>query len=341
VPGVPDVALDPQRGGSTIRSCTASSATSTSRTLGSSSDRARSPPDELELSEMEHPPLRILAVAALALAGCGSGGGSARPLALTAPAARTAPPSAPAAKPAPAPRRPSAAPRPSASSALVNHGPRTARRVALTFDADMTRGMLLRLRAGRVRSWYDARIVRELRATRTPATVFLTGLWTQTYPAVVRSLAADPLFELENHSIDHAAFGSPCFGLPTVPSAPAKREEVAGAAAAITATAGRRPRYFRFPGGCHSEADARLVAAEGETPVGWDVVSGDPFQPAAAAVVRAVLGGVRPGSIVVMHLVGAPNAPATFTALQTVIPALQARGYRFVTLRELLRGGGG
>ena len=50
-----------------------------------------------------------------------------------------------------------------------------------------------------------------------------------------------------------------------------------------------------------------------------------------------VLDDVRPGSIVVMHLIGAPNAPATAAALRTVIPALRARGYRFVTLRELLR----
>lgn len=286
-----------------------------------------------------------LSLVTLAVAGCGAGGGAARPVAATAPPVARAVVAPLSAAPRPSPRaprpRPAAPASPSASPALITHGPRASRRVALTFDADMTRGMLLRLRAGRVRSWYDARIVRELRATRTPATVFLTGLWTQTYPGVVRSLAADPLFELENHSIDHAAFGSPCFGLPTVPSVPAKQEEVRGAAATIAATAGRRPRYFRFPGGCHSDADARLVAAQGETPVGWDVVSGDPFQPDAGAVTRAVLTGVRPGSIVVMHLVGAPNAPATFTALQTVIPALKARGYRFVTLQELLRGGGG
>jgi len=282
----------------------------------------------------------VVVAAALAVAGCGSGAGGAKHVAANPPVAATTP--APAQTPAETPARhhTARAPRPAGSPVLITHGPRTARRVALTFDADMTRGMLLRLRAGRVRSWYDARIVRELRATRTPATVFLTGLWTQTYPGVVRSLAADPLFELENHSIDHASFGSPCFGLPTVPSVPAKREEVAGAATTIAATAGRRPRYFRFPGGCHSNDDAGLVAAQGETPVGWDVVSGDPFQPDAAAVTRAVLGGVRPGSIVVMHIVGAPNAPATFTALQTVIPTLKARGYRFVTLQELLRGGG-
>lgn len=240
---------------------------------------------------------------------------------------RSAPTRGPEAEPA------TAAP---ASATPIDHGPRTARRVALTFDADMTQGMLARLRAGRVKGWYDARIVRLLRAARTPSTIFLTGLWTQTYPRVVRSLAADPLFELENHSIDHDGFERPCFGLPTVPAPARKRTEITSAARTIAAATGRRPRYFRYPGGCHSAADDQLVASQGETPVLWDVISGDPFQPNPKPIVSAVLNGVHPGSIVVMHVVGAPNTPATYEALKTIIPALKGRGYRFVTLEDLL-----
>ena len=64
-----------------------------------------------------------------------------------------------------------------------------------------------------------------------PATVFLTGLWTQAYPDVVKSLAADPLFELENHSMDHAAWRSPCFGLPAISTDAERRDELTAAAA--------------------------------------------------------------------------------------------------------------
>lgn len=219
---------------------------------------------------------------------------------------------------------------------VITHGDRTARRVALTFDADMTPQMLAALRSGKVKSWYDERIVRLLQATHTPATIFLTGLWTRTYPRVVRSLARDPLFELENHSWDHAAWTGDCYGLPRVTATRRKRAEVLAAAAEIARVTGRSPRYFRFPGGCHSARDVRLVAAAGEQVIGWDVVSGDPFQPAPAPIERAVLDGVRPGSIVVMHLIGAPNAPATAAALRVVVPALKARGYRFVTVAALL-----
>jgi peptidoglycan-N-acetylglucosamine deacetylase len=99
---------------------------------------------------------------------------------------------------------------------------------------------------------------------------------------------------------------------------------------------GERPRYFRYPGGCHSKADLRLVARAGEQPLGWDVISGDVGQPDAKAVAREVLDGVRPGSIVVLHLVGAPNAPATAEALREILPKLRDRGYQPVTLEDLL-----
>ena len=62
------------------------------------------------------------------------------------------------------------------------------------------------------------------------------------------------------------------------------------------------------------------------------------FQPNPATVVHAVESGVRPGSIVVMHIMGAPNAPATSQALRQIVPSLESRGFRFATLRRVLRG---
>jgi len=200
----------------------------------------------------------------------------------------------------------------------------------------MTRSMLQRLSAGEVQSWYDNSIVDQLTSTATPATIFLTGLWAKTYPDAVRSLAANPLFELENHSMDHRAFQGPCNGLDTVESTSAKAAEIADAASIISDLTGRRPIYFRFPGGCFSREDLRLVSQAREQTASWDVVSGDPFQPNPAVVAHSVLSSVQPGSIVVMHLMGAPNAPATSRALRQIIPAVKARGYEFVKLADLL-----
>ena len=81
----------------------------------------------------------------------------------------------------------------SVSAHLVIHGARSRKQVALTFDACQTRRP-----AG-----YDARLIHILRVTHTPATLMLGGRWMETHPAVTRSLAADPLFELGNHSYLH------------------------------------------------------------------------------------------------------------------------------------------
>jgi peptidoglycan-N-acetylglucosamine deacetylase len=225
---------------------------------------------------------------------------------------------------------------PSPSPGLVLHGSRSRRDVALTFDADMTPLMLLLLEEGKVHGWYDRRVTDELRAARAPATVFLTGLWARTYPAVVRRLAADPLFELENHSWDHAAWEQPCYGLAPVQGAARKRAEVTRTVMLLARIATIRPRFFRFPGGCQNEADVRLVESLGEKPVQWDVVSGDAYLRDPRAVEQQVVRQVRPGSIIVMHLIGAPRTPATAQALRMLIPALRARGFRLVTLRALL-----
>lgn len=221
-------------------------------------------------------------------------------------------------------------------TAVIAHGSRDRPWVALTFDADMTQAMLGRLRSGEVASYYDARIVRELRRRRVPATIFLTGLWTQAYPSVARSLARDPLFQLENHSMDHAAFAEDCFALGFAGDEAAKEREVQDAAGVIAAVTGVRTRYFRFPGGCASAGDVRLVERLDHRAVGWDVSSADAVAADPAVVVEAVLQDVRPGSIVAMHLNGSPNSPATAEALRVVIPELRRRGFRFVTLRRLL-----
>jgi len=152
--------------------------------------------------------------------------------------------------------------------------------------------------------------------TRTPATIFATGLWAIEYADELREIVADPLLEVENHSMTHAAFDVPCYTLDVLTFPDDKRHQVVDSAQILAEATGRAPQFFRFPGGCYAPDDVGLVQEAGELPVGWDVVSGDPFQQDPAVVVHNVPDNVRPGSIVVLHLNGAPNAPAT-AALHT------------------------
>jgi peptidoglycan/xylan/chitin deacetylase (PgdA/CDA1 family) len=66
--------------------------------------------------------------------------------------------------------------------------------------------------------------------------------------------------------------------------------------------------------------------------VSYDVDSLDYTNPGPDAVVAAVLGSARRGSIISMHL----GHPGTVTALPTILRGLARRRLRPVTLTELL-----
>ncbi len=212
------------------------------------------------------------------------------------------------------------------------------RALALTFDLDMTPEMAARLRAGSVHSWVNQDAVSLLESTKTHATLFMTGMWAELYPDLARRLASEGQFEIANHSYSHPAFHAPCYRLGWLGPGGAAWE-LQRSQQAISGITGATPRYFRFPGGCYDRAALDAVHAAGLTPVGWTVSSMDAFNPNAGQIASTVLNEARPGAIIVMHLMGGPNAPATADALRTIIPALRSEGYDLVTVGDLLAAG--
>ena len=67
----------------------------------------------------------------------------------------------------------------------------------------------------------------------------------------------------------------------------------------------------------------------------WDVDSKDWQRPGAKAIATGILNNTQPGSIVLMHDGGGPR-DQTVAALPRVLKKLRSRGYRFVTVSELL-----
>lgn len=214
----------------------------------------------------------------------------------------------------------------------LQHGPTRGRRIALTFDADLTSEDL---RGGRTtRSFYERGIVRTLRQTHTPATLFVTGLWARKYPDVVRELASERRFEFASHTDTHRAWTSNCYGLPRVRGYSAKRSEVLRTSRVLRRLTGESPFWFRFPGLCHHPRDLGIVARSGLQAVDG-IGSGDAYQRDPDVIVSKVLRDARPGAIFVFHMHGAPDAPATNEALPRVIRGLRRRGFRLVTVSQL------
>jgi len=174
-----------------------------------------------------------------------------------------------------------------------------------------------------------------LREERVPATLFLAGLWIERYPAVTQDLSADPLFEIGNHSYSHPGFRSPCYGLASVRKSN-QATEVQRTDALLKKYTTSYQKYFRFPGLCFGVGDVETIEALGYIVIGGDVYAGDGFERSAAKIVSNILVHVRPGSIVILHMHGGPNAPRTADALPDIIRRLRLRGYTFVKVSDLL-----
>ncbi|MFG3043914.1 polysaccharide deacetylase family protein [Streptomyces sp. NPDC048241] len=243
------------------------------------------------------------------------------------------------ASPSPSPSGPpTMAAGPGGLTPVFEHGPRDkGTTVALTFDADMTADEGPRAAAGE--RFDNPGLISALRTLKVPATVFMTGRWAEEYPDQARALGHDAQFEVANHSYSHYSFTGDCYGLPTV-APDDKLTEVQRTYAALRKAGVPNPMpYFRFPGGCYDRDALRAISGAGVTAIQWDVISGDAFATDADAVVRQVLDGVKPGSVVVMHCTRSA-APTTEKVVRSVVPELRKKGYRFVKVSELVRESG-
>lgn len=100
----------------------------------------------------------------------------------------------------------------------------------------------------------------------------------------------------------------------------------------IYSSTGQIPTLFRAPGGAWSTTLAQAAARRGVLPLDWSDDPRDWTKPGVPRITRRLL-SAKPGQILLCHD-GGGDRSQTLAALQIVIPALQARGYRFVALNS-------
>ncbi len=207
---------------------------------------------------------------------------------------------------------------PSVPAEVISHGLRTVKRIALTFDACSTSKP----------TGYDERITRVLVETGTPATVFLGGKWIEDHESAAKQLASLPLLELGNHTYLHPHL--------TKVSDGQIREELRQTQQELFKVTGRTATLFRPPYGEYDDRVVKIAAELGLTTIEYDLASGDPdVHFTKQKLIEYVTSAARSGSIVVMHING--RGWHTAEALPDIILALRKRGFRLVTVGELLR----
>ena len=114
------------------------------------------------------------------------------------------------------------------------------------------------------------------------------------------------------------------------------KSEIDRTADLIYKTTGVKTTLFRPPGGYLNNGLAAYAKSQNYAVVMWSQTSADTDPRAKYQVfVKNVLRDAKPGGIVLMHD-GGGDRRRTVEALPQIISGLKAKGYRFVTVPELL-----
>ncbi|WP_438435466.1 polysaccharide deacetylase family protein [Gorillibacterium sp. sgz500922] len=161
------------------------------------------------------------------------------------------------------------------------------------------------------------------------ATFFVLGRKVDQYP----ELAAREVLEgheIANHTYTHRYFNRPI--TQELLSSEIKRTDEA-----VLRATGRKPVLFRPPGGYYGQAVVDGAKRAGCKTVlwSWHQDTEDWNRPGTEKIIRKVLTNARNGDIILFHD-HVEGKSQTLAALQRILPELSKRGYRFVTVSELL-----
>lgn len=209
-----------------------------------------------------------------------------------------------------------------AGCTVVVRGDPSCKEVALTFDDGPCPG-------GRGNG--TSALLDLLKAEKVRASFFLCGDSAAAYPGLVRRIAAEG-HVVGNHTKSHARLK----GLGALSEAAAAEEVRAGEAMILKAMSSTEPLiFFRCPygSGAKSERVNRMLAEQGFINVYWTIDTYDWKTHSSASTVNKVIGSkLLDGAIVLFH----ERVPDTVEAVRSIIERLRPKGYRFVTLPQLI-----
>lgn len=189
--------------------------------------------------------------------------------------------------------------------------------IALTFDDgpdEQTTGLILDLLAK-----YNAK-----------ATFFVVGRRAELYPEIVEREALEG-HEIANHTYTHRYFNRGVRQEDIV-------REMDRTERRLQELTGQECRFFRPPGGFYNDTVVRIAREHGYTVVlwSWHQDTRDWISPGVSRIVHKVLDNARNGDIVLLHD-HVRGSMQTVQALEQILPELSRRGFKMVTVSELMQ----
>ena len=203
------------------------------------------------------------------------------------------------------------------------HVPMAEKVVALTFDDGPS-------------SKWTPLVLRELRLAGIKATFFMLGKHVDEFPGIARQVA-DEGHEIGNHTYDHILLPfSPRTMMPG---------QIEACEKAIERATGIRTHLFRPPKAWLTPSEKKEIRQLGYTTVLWSLNSKDWVNFDEKYIVAFLLHHIRPGDIILFHDAGGVfgteggNREETVQTIAPLVRRLGERGYRFVTVSELIKLG--
>lgn len=199
-----------------------------------------------------------------------------------------------------------------ASDLVVFNGSRNLNLIALSYDDGPN-------------ARFTPRLIEVLRQENVPATFFWLGEQVKYYPQQAKQLA-EMGFEIGNHTFDHKN--------PVKLSYQELYEELVSTQKIIQKTVGVTPRLFRPPYGSINKTVRQVAKELNLQIIMWSLDTEDwRLNSTKEKIVTKVMNKIRPGDIILMH----DRNTRTIEATAELIPLLRERGYKFVTVGQLLK----
>ena len=188
---------------------------------------------------------------------------------------------------------------------------------------------------GKKGSGYDRELITFLRENKIPASLFMTGLWIDANPALVKELSSDPLFEIENHGMFHkpaSVNGAKIYGRRGTKNPGELVDEIEQNSIKIEKLTGRRPLFYRPGTAYFDDVAVKIVYDLKLIPMNFSIVSGDAAEFKPERIERRIMSGIKNGSVIIGHM----NRPGKnlYPAMKKSLLQLKEKGYRFVKLSD-------